>query len=263
MFQRSQINQIYAALKEVGDFQKRKHRTLSISDIEEKSLNQLVSSVDIESENQLVRTLSKITPSASFITEEDTVDQISSENRWIIDPLDGTTNYLFGHQQYSISIAYQKGEQTVFGCVYIPWEKELFMADESGAYLNDHEYKISGKTHLADSLLATGFPYHDFEEIDSYLAVLKDLMKQTKGLRRMGSAAIDLVYTSEYRFDAFFEMNLSPWDVAAGSYIVQQAGGTVCDFKGGDDFVFGNSILAGNKEIVPRLLDVIQSHIAL
>ena len=263
MFQRKHINQIYAVLKEVGDYQKKKHRTLSITDIEEKSLNQLVSQVDIESEKALVRTLREITPNASFITEENTVSQSGESSRWIIDPLDGTTNYLFGHQQYSISIAYQEDGQTVFGCVYIPWEKEIFMATPNGAYLNDHIYKISGKTQLSDCLLATGFPYHDFEEIDAYLALLKDLMKETKGLRRMGSAAIDLVYTSEYRYDAFFEMNLSPWDVAAGSYIVQQAGGVVCDFKGEDNFVFGNSILAGNPEVVPRLLELIQRHMNL
>lgn len=259
MFNIREIDQIYSLLKHVGDYQKKEHRRLSITEIEEKSLNQLVSKVDIQSEQQLVEGLQKLTPNASFLTEEETISQEAGDELWIIDPLDGTTNYLFGLQQYSISIAYQRSGETVFGCVYIPWEKEIFMANPNGAYLNGHLYKISGKTRLVDSLLATGFPYYDFKELDQYLEILKQLMRKTKGLRRMGSAAIDLVYTSEYRFDAFFELNLSPWDVAAGSYIVKQAGGMVCDFNGGDDYVFGRSILAGNKEIVPELLDLIQA----
>ncbi len=263
MFNTREIDHIYSLLKSVGDAQKKEHRRLAITDIEEKSLNQLVSKVDLQSERSLVEGLQKLTPLASFLTEEETIANSGGKDLWIIDPLDGTTNYLFGHQQYSISIAYQKDGEIVFGCIYIPWEKEIFMASPSGAFLNGHRYEITGKTRLQDALLATGFPYYDFTELDEYLEILKQLMRKTKGLRRMGSAAIDLAYTSEYRFDAFFELNLSPWDVAAGSYIVKQAGGMVCDFKGGDDFVFGRSILAGNKEIVPELLELIQASIDL
>ncbi|MGB1038972.1 MAG: inositol monophosphatase family protein [Bacteroidia bacterium] len=212
--------------------------------------------VDIESEKMLAEGLLKITPEAGFLTEEETTSKKNDDLYWIIDPIDGTTNYLFDHTKFSISLALYKDQRPVYAAVYIPADNELFSADENGAYLNETKFTCSNRS-LNDSLLATGFPYYNFNEMDAYLDLLSKLMKSTKGLRRMGSAAIDLAYTAYGRFDGFFELNLSPWDVAGGAYIIQQAGGIVTDFNNGQNFVFGNTILAGNKEIHADLLALI------
>ncbi len=253
-------NQLKTLLTTVASFQISQQKKVKMGDINEKSLNQLVSYVDIESEKMLVEGLLEITPNAAFITEEGTTDQNRTDQYWIIDPLDGTTNYLFGHRQYSISIALVENGETVFGCVHIPMDNETYYADKTGAYLNGEKISVSPRTNLVDTLIATGFPYYNFDEMESYLNVLKVLMQETKGLRRMGSAAIDLAYTACGKFDGFFELNLSPWDVAAGAYIVQQAGGKVTDFNEGDNYIFGNSIMAGSKATHKHLLDIIKRY---
>jgi myo-inositol-1(or 4)-monophosphatase len=247
---------ISTLLKHIGEFQLAEQQKVKHTDVSEKSLNQLVSYVDIESEKMLVEGLLKITPNAGFLTEEETTSIRNEEQYWIIDPIDGTTNYLFGHTKFCISIALYENQKPVYAAVYVPADNELFSADATGAYLNGKKFTCSNRS-LTDSLLATGFPYYNFNEMDAYLSLLNKLMKTTKGLRRMGSAAIDLAYTAYGRFDAFFELNLSPWDVAGGAYIVQQAGGIVSDFQGTQNFVFGTSIVAGNTEIHAELLQMI------
>jgi myo-inositol-1(or 4)-monophosphatase len=247
---------ISTLLKHIGEFQLAEQQKVKHTDVSEKSLNQLVSYVDIESEKMLVEGLLKITPNAGFLTEEETTSIRNEEQYWIIDPIDGTTNYLFGHTKFCISIALYENQKPVYAAVYVPADNELFSADATGAYLNGKKFTCSNRS-LTDSLLATGFPYYNFNEMDAYLSLLNKLMKTTKGLRRMGSAAIDLAYTAYGRFDAFFELNLSPWDVAGGAYIVQQAGGIVSDFQGTENFVFGTSIVAGNTEIHAELLQMI------
>ena len=253
-------NQLNTLLTTVATFQISQQKKVIVSDINEKSLNQLVSYVDIESEKMLVEGLMKITPNAGFITEEGTTEQQMSDQYWVIDPLDGTTNYLFGHRQYSISIALVEDGKTKIGAIYVPMDNEMYFADESGAYLNGEKINVSSRINLADTLIATGFPYYNFDEMESYIGVLKELMQETKGLRRMGSAAIDLAYTACGKFDGFFELNLSPWDVAAGAYIVQQAGGKVTDFNEGVNYIFGNSILAGSRATHQSLLEIIKRY---
>jgi myo-inositol-1(or 4)-monophosphatase len=250
------MNQISSLLRTIGEFQLAEQQKVKHSDVSEKSLNQLVSYVDIESEKMLVEGLLKITPDAGFLTEEETTSIRNEEQYWIIDPIDGTTNYLFGHTKFCISIALYENQKPVYAAVYVPADDELFSADATGAYLNGTKFTCSNRS-LIDSLLATGFPYYNFDEMDAYLSLLNKLMKTTKGIRRMGSAAIDLAYTAIGRFDGFFELNLSPWDVAGGAYIVQQAGGIVSDFQETKNFVFGTSIVAGNKEIHAGLLQMI------
>jgi myo-inositol-1(or 4)-monophosphatase len=250
------MNQISSLLRTIGVFQLAEQQKVKHSDVSEKSLNQLVSYVDIESEKMLVEGLLKITPDAGFLTEEKTTTKVNKELYWIIDPIDGTTNYLFGHTKFCISIALYENQKPVYAAVYVPADDELFSADATGAYLNGTKFTCSNRS-LTDSLLATGFPYYNFDEMDAYLSLLNKLMKTTKGIRRMGSAAIDLAYTAIGRFDGFFELNLSPWDVAGGAYIVQQAGGIVSDFQETKNFVFGTSIVAGNKEIHAGLLQMI------
>jgi myo-inositol-1(or 4)-monophosphatase len=195
----------------------------------------------------LVAGLSTITPTADYLTEEGTTVGNKSDYYWIIDPLDGTTNYLFNLSKFSISIALYANGKPIYANVYVPVDKEMFIATPEGAFLNNTPISVSTREDFSKTLIATGFPYYNFTVMQEYLLVLQDLMKSTKGLRRIGSAAIDLAYTACGRFDAFFELNLSPWDVAAGAYIVKQAGGKVSDFKGDNDYVFGNTILATSE----------------
>lgn len=257
MLTQKQEKQIETLVKEIGIFQLAEQKKLAEITIIEKSPNQLVSHVDTESERKLVAGLSLITPAAGYLTEEETTSKINKELYWIIDPIDGTTNFLFGHTKFSISIALYQAGSAVYANVYVPADQEMFVANPNGAYLNGVLFTCSSRATLPDTLLATGFPYYNFNEMDAYLSLLNKLMKNTKGLRRMGSAAIDLAYTAYGRFDAFFELNLSPWDVAGGAYIVQQAGGVVTDFQATDNYLFGTSIVAGNAEIHTELLRMI------
>ena len=191
--------------------------------------------------------LRKILPEAGFITEEGMVQQTDSQEfAWIIDPVDGTTNYMHGLPVFAISIALQQNDKIISGVVYEINRDECFTAWlNGGAYLNEKPIKVSSAKYLKDSLIATGFPYYDFELMDNYINILKELMRKSHGLRRFGAAAVDLAYTACGRFEGFFEYNLKPWDVAAGTLIVQEAGGKVTDFKGGEDFVFGRELIAG------------------
>jgi myo-inositol-1(or 4)-monophosphatase len=258
MLNTTQLKDIATLVYEVGVFQLEEQQKLATIEIIEKSPNQLVSYVDTESEKKLVAGLLAATPSAGFLTEEETTTLKNEDLYWIIDPVDGTTNFLFGHTKFCISIALYAGGRPVYANVYVPADEEMFTADASGAYLNGELFTSPSHRGLTDSLIATGFPYYKFDEMEQYLAMLRVLMQETKGLRRMGSAAIDLVYTAYGRFDGFFELNLSPWDVAGGAYIVQQAGGVVTDFKATDNYVFGASILAASKGIYEELLEVVR-----
>jgi myo-inositol-1(or 4)-monophosphatase len=257
MLTQEQEKRVEQLVHRVGEFQLAEQHKLAEIIIIEKSPNQLVSYVDTESERMLVAGLSLITSTAGFLTEEETTTKVNKELYWIIDPIDGTTNYLFGHTKFSISLALYQNEKPVYANVYVPADKEMFVANPEGAFLNGKSFSCSTRATLQETLLATGFPYYNFNEMEAYLSLLNKLMKTTKGLRRMGSAAIDLAYTAYGRFDAFFELNLSPWDVAGGAYIVQQAGGIVSDFQETENFVFGTSIVAGNKKIHAELLQMI------
>lgn len=245
-------------IKKVGDFIHNESLTFNTSSIEKKGFNDLVSYVDKQAEEQLVEELGQIMPGAGFIAEEGTSDVRGEVYNWIIDPLDGTTNFTHGLPVYAISVALMQGDEIILGIVYEINRKECFYAIKGEkAYCNDKEIKVSAVSRLEDSLLATGFPYYDFEQMDKYLKILNEFMQSTHGLRRMGSAAVDLAYVACGRFEGFFEYNLNAWDVAAGAFIVQQAGGQVTDFKGGDNYIFGREILAGCA-VHPQILKIVQ-----
>jgi len=227
--------------------------------LDTKGLNQLVTDIDVATEKFLVASFLKLIPGSSIIAEENTGQQSESDYQWIIDPLDGTTNFIHQIPAYSISVALQHQSKVVFGCVLELNRDELFWADETGAYLNENTIKVSDRARFADTLIATGFPYYTFEDVPSYLEVLAHCMQNTRGVRRLGSAALDLAYVACGKFDGFFEVGLSPWDVAAGAYIVQQAGGNVSDFSGQDDYIFGGEIIAGNKTAMDELQTVIKT----
>lgn len=235
--------------KQVGDFQLQHFRQVEAGAISDKGLNQLVSFVDVESEKMLVAGLRHLRPDAGFITEEETApDEREGHAHWIIDPLDGTTNFLHGLQVYCISVALVgAGNRIELGVVHAPAMGETFSAIRGGgARLNGNPIRVSDVPRLKNSLIATGFPYYEFQKTEQYLRLLGILMRETHGLRRMGSAAIDLAYTACGRFDGFYEMGLNAWDVAAGALIVEEAGGEVSDFSGGTEYLFGKQILASN-----------------
>ncbi len=228
---------------------------VSAGQIEEKERNSLVSYVDKEAENQLVEGLAQLLPGSVFLTEEDTVENEEGELRWIIDPLDGTTNFLYQIPAYSISIALEREGEIVLGIVYEINRQECFYAWKGGgARLNGQNIRVSQRPTLEESLLATGFPYYDYDHTQSYLQLLGELMQKTRGLRRLGSAAVDLAYVACGRFDGFFEYSLKPWDVAGGAFIVKEAGGHVVDFNGGDDWLHGGEMLASNRLIAEAFL---------
>ncbi len=241
--------------KEVGAFIRKERQGFNLKTVEHKGFNDLVSYVDKEAEKQIVDRLSLILPEAGFITEEGTNTTRQDQFNWVIDPLDGTTNFVHGLPIYSVSIALMEYEEVVLGVVYEVNRHECFYAKKGGgAFCNDTPIRVSQAGNLAASLIATGFPYYNFEQIDKYLAALKFLMSSTHGLRRLGSAAVDLCYVASGRIEGYFEYNLNSYDVAAGALIVQEAGGTVTDFAGGGDYIFGRNIVATNTHIHPEFL---------
>jgi myo-inositol-1(or 4)-monophosphatase len=248
--------------REVGEFISQEGASFDRTRIEQKHVfNNLVSYVDKEAEKTLVKTLRKLFPAAGFITEEGTVEQSEQhEYNWIIDPLDGTTNFLHGIPLYAISIGLTRNDETILGVIYDICQKECYHALENSlAFCEDKIIKVSALNSLSESLLATGFPYYHFDKRDLYLDIIKEFLNETHGIRRLGSAAIDLAYVACGRLEGFFEYNLHPWDVAAGAFIVQQAGGKVTDFKGGKNFLFGNQLCAANSLVHAEMLEVIKS----
>ncbi|GAB3551331.1 inositol monophosphatase family protein [Spirosoma fluminis] len=247
---------------EAGAFLLQERSRFQRDAIEYKGLNNLVSYVDKETEKQLVERLSALLPEAGFITEEGTTGQEADPTalNWIIDPLDGTANFIHGLPVFSVSIGLAQGKMPVAGVVYDPNRDECFSAWQGGgAYCNGQRLNVSPATQLGESLIATGFPYYRFDQMQKYLQILETLMQQTHGLRRMGSAAIDLAYVAAGRFEAFYEYNLNSWDMAAGVLLVQEAGGIVTDFDGGDEFLFRGDVIASSG-IHPELIRVIKTY---
>lgn len=244
--------------RQTGGFVRKSASEFNRESIEYKGLNDMVSYVDKETEKRLVEGLRNILPEAGFIAEEGTGQKTDDQEfAWIVDPVDGTTNYMHGLPVFAISIALMQKDKIVLGVVYEINRDECFTAWlGGGAYLNEKPIKVSSAKYLKDSLIATGFPYYDFDKMENYLNILKELMQKSHGLRRLGAASVDLVYTACGRFEGFFEYNLKPWDVAAGTLIVQEAGGKVTDFRGGNDFVFGRELIAG-CEMFSELEEVI------
>ncbi|MCF8303878.1 MAG: inositol monophosphatase [Bacteroidales bacterium] len=251
--------QVCDLARDVGHFIKNEMGNLGQGDLESKGVHDYVTYVDKTSERKLVEGLTKILPQSGFIVEEQTVDRQSDDYNWIIDPLDGTTNFIHSVPVFSVSIALQKQGKTVMGVVYEIMQDECFYSHEGAkAYLNDQEIRVSSADKLDNSLLATGFPFADFSKLDGYMEFFKHLMQHSRGLRRLGSAAVDLAYTACGRFEGFYEYSLKPWDVAAGAYIVQQAGGKVCDFKGGDNYLYGGEIIATNPGIYQEFMEAVK-----
>ncbi|MCX6297157.1 MAG: inositol monophosphatase family protein [Bacteroidetes bacterium] len=245
----------------MGIFIKSERVKFSSDKIEVKGKNDFVSYVDKTSEKLLVAKLSLLLPEAGFIAEEGTSTKKGNLYNWIIDPLDGTTNFIHGIPCFSISIALMRNQEIVLGVIYeINFDECFYAWEGSNSFLNGKEINVSSTSKVSDSLLATGFPYYDYGRMDEYIELFKYFMKHTHGLRRLGSAATDLAYVACGRFDGFYEYSLQSWDVAAGAFIVQQAGGKVTDFKGGENYIFGKEIVAGNNAFFDEFLGTVKDH---
>ncbi|HOZ86834.1 MAG TPA: inositol monophosphatase family protein [Bacteroidia bacterium] len=254
------LPQVIATAKKAGAFIRNERVNFTYNSAEIKGLNDLVSYVDKGAEEMIVSDLSNIFNDAGFIVEENTRSEKKAYN-WIVDPLDGTTNFIHGIPCYAVSIALEHQGEIVLGVVYEINRDECFSAIKNGgAFLNGKAIKVSERKNLSESLIATGFPIYNFERLDNYLGALKYFMQQTHGLRRIGAAAADLCYLACGRVDAFFEYNLKPWDVAAGGLIVKEAGGTICDFSGKDNWIFGKETSATNGLLEKEFNEVIRLH---
>lgn len=253
--------EVITLCKQVGSFLESSVNHVSDDMITVKASMDFVTQIDQEAEKRLVESLALILPEAGFIAEEGTSTKIGEKYDWIIDPIDGTTNFIHGVSPFCISIALRDDNKLVLGVIYDPMQKECFYAWESGgAWLNGQQIKVSDKKKLNESLIATGFPYTDFSLINEYMASLRSFMTKTHGVRRLGSAAMDLAYVACGRYDAFYEYHLKPWDVAAGSVLIKEAGGKVCDFRGENNYLFGEDYIGTNGVIHSEFMEIIHLH---
>jgi myo-inositol-1(or 4)-monophosphatase len=245
---------------ETGSFILKEQKRFSSEDIQSKGLHNYVTYVDTTSEEKLVKGLKILLPEAGFIVEEGTAKEKGERFNWIVDPLDGTTNFIHGLPPYAISIALADGDEIILGVVYeINFNECYYAWKDSPSFLNGREIMVSKTDKVSKSLIATGFPYTNFERIEPFMYSMRYFMKNSHGVRRLGSAATDLAYVASGRFEAFYEYGLNPWDVAAAVLIIRQAGGRVCDFSGGDNWLFGKEIVASNNAIFDEFSEIIRS----
>jgi len=245
------------AARRAGSVINRGARDIDLLTITSKGPKDFVSEVDREAERTIVETLLATYPDHAILAEEGTAkgDNADAENVWIIDPLDGTTNFLHGFPQYCVSIALAQRGQVTQGVVYDPVRNDLFTATRGrGAFLNDRRIRVSRRQHLRDCLIGTGFPFRDGSYLDTYLRMMKTMIEQTAGLRRPGAAALDLAYVAAGFYDGFWEVGLNAWDVAAGSLLIQEAGGLIGHLAGDSDFLHGGQVIAATPKIFAQMV---------
>ncbi len=251
------LNIAVKAARRAGTIINRATRNLDIIAVKEKAAKDFVSEVDREAEQAIIRTLREAYPDHSILAEESGASG-DSDQQWIIDPLDGTTNFLHGFPQYAVSIALSQRDVVTQAVIYDPARNDLFTATRGrGAYLNDQRMRVSKRAHLAPSLLCTGFPFRQFENVDTHLAILRDMMRDAAAVRRTGSSVLDLAYVAAGRFDGLWEFGLSPWDMAAGALMITEAGGLVSDFAGEGRYLETGNIVAGTPKVFVELLQAI------
>lgn len=256
------------AAREAGAYILSESGSVSSDEITDKGTHDLVSRVDHEAQRLITARIAEAFPRHHILAEEDQTDGTATTNTvvpdrgytWIIDPLDGTTNFLHGVPPWSVSIALAYHGEPQMGIVFDVTRNELFTAAEGmGAFVNGQPCKVSSAAHLNESLVSTGFPYREFDHVEAYLSALGHFMKETRGVRRPGCASIDLAWVAAGRFDGFFESGLHPWDVAAGMVLVREAGGRLSNYEGGDDLTpLGEQIIASNGPIHDHMVHILQ-----
>ncbi len=244
--------------RKTGSFIKEMRANGNLS-VEEKGHNDFVTTVDKLSEQRIVEALKGLVTGAGFIVEENSISEKGEEYNWIVDPIDGTTNFIHGVVPYAISIGLMYRNEIVLGVVYEAGLNECFYAWKGGgAWLDGNKIAVSGRTSVKDSLIATGFPYSNFTYLSQFMETMDYFMKNSHGVRRLGSAATDLVYVACGRYDAFYEYGLQLWDVAAGVVIIKEAGGRVCDFSGEGDYLFSGEMVASASGVFEEFAGVIK-----
>jgi myo-inositol-1(or 4)-monophosphatase len=255
---KSLCTEIESAARTAAEFITKESEVFNINDTESKGLNNFVTYVDKGSEKMLIEKLTPLIPEAGFIAEEGTSVKKGLKYNWIIDPLDGTTNFLHNVRPYAISIGLMEDDEVIAGVVHEVSGNETFTAwKDGGAWLNGRRIHVSDTPILSGSLVATGFPYNLFDRLTPYMNLLTYLVKNTHGVRRLGSASIDLAYVACGRFDLFFEYDLKIWDIAAGILLVREAGGKFSDFSGNMTGLSGDETLASNALIYYEILEII------
>ncbi len=243
------------AAKIAGNFILDNLGKISKKDVGLKKASDFVTFVDKESERLIIRTIRSYFPEHFFLAEESLKETKTQKYRWIIDPLDGTTNFIHQFPVFSISIALEYKGEIILGVVNDPFKKEIFTAIKGeGAFLNNRLIKVSSISSLKEGLITTGFPFRSKKFIDLYLKLFKEIFNNASDLRRAGSAALDLAYVACGRCEGFFELGLSPWDIAAGEILIREAGGVITDFAGGEDHLKTGNVVAGNPFIHKKLL---------
>ena len=249
------------AARRAGAIINRAARDVDLLSVTRKRHNDFVTEVDKAAEQAVIEILHRAYPDHAILAEESgaTAGQADgSEYTWIIDPLDGTTNFIHGFPQYAVSIGLKHKGVLAQGVVYDPTKNELFTATRGrGAYLNERRIRVSKRVQLSEALIGTGFPFRDFSDLDEYLAMFRALTARVAGIRRAGSAALDIAYVAAGRLDGFWEMGLSPWDMAAGALMVQEAGGLVGDLRGDAGFLDSGRMICGNPKIFAQLVQIV------
>lgn len=262
MITRLQAEEVKELVKGVGEYIRAERVNFNADSVEHKDIHDMVSYVDKTSEEKLIAGLQKILPESSFLGEESGDQTNSSEYKWIIDPLDGTTNFIHNIPHFCISIGLQQNDRTIAGWVYEICNDEMFVAKlGEGAFLNKNKISVTSTSALHQSLMGTGFPVRHYPMLKEYLQLQQWAIENTRGLRRLGTAAYDLCMVACGRLDGFYEPGLSPWDVCAGALIVQEAGGKVTDFKGGENFLMGKEILATNDVLHEPILKAVNTYL--
>lgn len=255
------LNTAVKAARRAGTIINRGSLDMDRLTVRTKRENDFVSEVDQMAEQAIIQTLLEAYPKHAILAEESGALG-ESEYQWIIDPLDGTTNFLHGVPQYAVSIALLHRGQLSQAVIYDPARNDLYTASRGrGAFLNERRIRVSRRDKLQDSLIGTGFPFRDFTHLDAYMGMFRDLVQKTAGLRRPGSAALDLAWVAAGHMDGFFEIGLNSWDIAAGCLLILEAGGLVSDFAGNENYLQSGHVVAGNPKVFVQLLQVIEPHV--
>ena len=248
------------AARRAGNIITRGARDLDLLTVTPKGPKDFVSEIDRAAEAAIVETLHATYPDHAIVAEEGTGRDRNqgAEYVWIIDPLDGTTNFLHGFPQYCVSIALSHRNVITQGVIYDPIRNDLFTATRGrGAFLNDRRMRVSRRAHLRDCLIGTGFPFRDGKHLDTYLAMMKTMVVQSAGLRRPGAAALDLAYVAAGFYDGFFEIGLNAWDIAAGSLLVLEAGGLIGDLSGEGDYLQSGQVIAATPKVFAQMVQAL------
>ncbi len=256
------LNIAVNAARNAGDIIVKHLNHLDRLTVTSKDRNDFVSEVDRQAEDEIIAVIRKAFPDHGILAEESGQHQGKDEYQWIIDPLDGTTNFLHSFPQFAVSIALQHKGKLEQAVIYDPMRQELFTASRGGgAFLDNRRIRVTQQKGLEAALLGTGFPYKDMQHLDAYLDMFRAMITDVAGIRRPGSAALDLAYVAAGRFDGFWEIGLKPWDIAAGILLVHEAGGLVGDLSGGHSHLETGNIVAAAPKLFPAMLRAIRPHL--